>query len=171
MTCLVLCGRQTEGESTAYWHIGDTQILHVLLIMAERQMRLHFLVCVFLFSLSLSPKSSRHRQTGVFGFPQPMVWSTKPLLMFSESGRTAPPLNTFPQNDGRRDAFCLRRAPSLLPVKVRAVIGRQNRVGVKSISGRGAQEINCGWRYRLWDEKRYMREINVPQSPLFSPSD
>lgn len=170
MTCLVLCGRQTERESTAYWHIGDTQILHVLLIMAGRQMRLHFLVCVFLFSLSLS-KEQQAQTDRRFGLPQPMVSSTKPLLMFSESGRTAPPLNTFPQNDGRRDAFCLRRAPSLLPVKVRAVIGRQNRVGVKAISGRGAQEINCGWRYRLWDEKRYMREINVPQSPLFSPSD
>lgn len=124
----------------------------------------------FVFSLSLS-KEQQAQTDRRFGFPQPMVSSTKPLLMFSESGRTAPPLNTFPQNDGRRDAFCLRWAPSLLPVKVRAVIGRQNRVGVKAISGRGAQEINCGWRYRLWDEKRYMREINVPQSPLFSPSD
>lgn len=61
MTCLVLCGRQTERESTAYWHIGDTQILHVLLKMAERQMRLHFLVCVFLFSLSLQRAAGTDR--------------------------------------------------------------------------------------------------------------
>lgn len=112
MTCLVLCGRQTERESTAYWHIGDTQILHLLLKMAEKQMRLQFWYVQ-------QAQTDWH-----FGFHQ-----THAGVQWKWQNCT--PLEHVPS---KWETWCVlsETSPVALPVKVRAVIGRQNRVSVWS---------------------------------------
>lgn len=139
MTGLILRGRQTQTESTVYWQIGDTQILYFVPKIAERQVRLQFWNVLLSSPTSCRAPTARH-----FGFscqrpdpPNPDVqckWTTLPL-------------NSIPPN-GRSEVFsCLRRAPLLFMtlIKERAVIGRQTRVSVKSISTCRVWKLNCGW--------------------------